>query len=119
AGGNLKRIDADGTGLQVLAPAAAGQRGSWGIRGVILFKPNGAAGIYQIPAVGGASTPVTSVDFKSGEVDHSVPQFLADCGRFLYRIERTRGSVGAPDSATLCVASLDGNVSGRIFNGHS
>jgi eukaryotic-like serine/threonine-protein kinase len=119
AGGNLKRIEADGTGSQVLAQASTGQRGSWSKTGVILFKPSGTTGIHQIPAAGGSPVPVTTVESNRGESDHAVPQFLPDGERFLYRVERTRGAVGLQEEATLYVGSLDKKVKSRLVDANS
>jgi Tol biopolymer transport system component len=83
ADGKLKRVDADGGGLQVLADAPTPQGGSWNREGQILFAPDYHS-IYKISAAGGMPTLVKNADPKSQNENILAPQFLADGRRFLY-----------------------------------
>jgi len=84
AGGKLKRIDPDGTGLQVLCDASAARGGAWGSTGIILFAPTEASTLYQIPANGGTPKQVTTLNTGRGESSHRWPIFLPDGRHFLF-----------------------------------
>jgi len=102
ADGKLKRIDADGGGLQVLADAPVPQGGTWSREGLILFAP-GYRSFYKISATGGMPTLVKNADAKSQQPENILgPRFLADGRRFLY----WRGT-SSRDVSGVYVASLD------------
>jgi DNA-binding winged helix-turn-helix (wHTH) protein/Tol biopolymer transport system component len=84
AGGKLKRIDSDGTGLQVLCDASAARGGAWSSTGIILFVPTEASTLYQIPANGGTPREVTTLNTGRGESSHRWPIFLPDGRHFLF-----------------------------------
>src|SRR5207244_4751369 len=83
AGGKLKRIDADGGRLQVLADAPVPQGGTWNREGVILFSPDYRS-LYKISATGGMPIAVKNADDKRQETENVAPQILPDGRRFLY-----------------------------------
>ncbi len=75
AGGQLRRVSADGGPVQVICRAGL-MGGSWGSNGVILF-PDVYGGISRVPASGGEPTRMP-IDGMSS------PCFLPDGQRFLY-----------------------------------
>jgi Tol biopolymer transport system component/predicted Ser/Thr protein kinase len=80
----LMRMDALGGSPQVLCDAPDFQGGTWNKDGVILFS---AAGVIQrVPAVGGAATPVTTLDTSRQETAHRSPYFLPDGKSFLFTV---------------------------------
>jgi Tol biopolymer transport system component len=114
AGGSLKRIDIDGSNLQLLCDIRAPRGGSWNAQGDILFAPfNSANGtILRIPAAGGRPVSVTRVDPGQGDAYQAWPQFLPDGRRFLYWIGgREVGTyIGSLDDPKLKVRVLPVNV---------
>lgn len=78
AQGGLWRIPvADAAEPQRIADApvdAAG--GTWTEDSRIVFAPLGGEGLMNVPAMGGATTPVTELDGQAGEVEHSWPHVV-------------------------------------------
>ena len=77
--------------------------GTWSRSGTIVF-PTVQGSLLAIPAAGGETKPVTSVDRSTGEIAHVSPHFLPDGRRFLYVMLNNDGSrnglyVGGIDSA--------------------
>jgi eukaryotic-like serine/threonine-protein kinase len=60
----LRRVDAAGGGMQVLADAAAGRGGAWSATGVIVFSPASGAGLLRVSASTGEVTAATN--FEAG-----------------------------------------------------
>jgi Tol biopolymer transport system component len=101
AQGKLKKVAAGGGLPQVLCDAAAGNGGTWGPTGTILFAPVSDGGLYQVSADGGNPEPVTTR--REGQAGHRYPQFLPDGRRFLFLAQagqRTQSGtyVGSLDS---------------------
>jgi Tol biopolymer transport system component len=84
ADGKLKRVEASGGGLQVLADAPLARGGTWNAEGVIVFAPAGRGGLYRIAATGGVPVQVTDPDPQLHEVSHRWPWFLPDGRHFIY-----------------------------------
>jgi Tol biopolymer transport system component len=84
AQGKLKRIDVAGGLPQTLADASFGLGGTWSKDGVILFSPNLASPLLQIPAGGGTAKPATSKDERRRDRIHMGPSFLPDGRHFLF-----------------------------------
>jgi eukaryotic-like serine/threonine-protein kinase len=80
--GRLKKVPAAGGPPESIAPATTFLGGSWNRADVILFAD--AAGIFRVPASGGAPVPVTSVAGTTGGGAHLFPRFLPDGRHFLY-----------------------------------
>ena len=80
--------------------------GTWSRDGVILFAPNEAGGLFQIPATGGEPRQVTVPD-PAEERGHRNPYFLPDGRHFLYQ---AGGStvVGSLDSKEVKQVLTDG-----------
>ena len=88
----LRRIDAAGGNLQVLADGATAFGISWGARGDILFTRGNTSPISRVSASGGAIEQVTRLE--TGHATHRFPNFLPDGRRFLYYVvgpSRVRG----------------------------
>jgi serine/threonine-protein kinase len=81
-----------------LSPGSPGA--AWGAGDTIVFAA-GAAGLVQVPAAGGAPTPLTAPNVERGEVTHIGPQFLPG-GRELLFTVRT-----AEDGWRIAVMSLE------------
>lgn len=85
AGGKLKRIDQTGGPTQTLAEASSDPRGgAWGPDGTILYSPNTLSPLLKVPASGGQSVPVTTLDASIGETSHRWPSFLPDGRHYIY-----------------------------------
>ena len=111
ADGRLKRVDASGGGLQVLADAPLGRGGTWNAEGVILFAPGGRGGLYRVPATGGTPVQVTELNAKFNEASHRWPCFLPDGHHFVFLV--WNGSTGPQ----LANAPQAGESQGGIFAG--
>jgi eukaryotic-like serine/threonine-protein kinase len=93
-GDGLMRISASGHEPPVrLADSFDGRGATWSHRGVILYAPRPAGGLFRVSAEGGDAVQVTTPDAARGEVAHVRPQFLPDGNRFLYLIKSERAEV--------------------------
>ena len=101
ARGKLKRIEVAGGSPQTLADASFGLGGSWSRDGVILYSPNLASPLLQIPAGGGTAKPATNKDEKRRDLIHMGASFLPDGRHFLFW--------AGPIDAGVYVGSLDTN----------
>ncbi len=100
-GGKLKKVDVNGGAPQVVADAPAGAGGSWNQNGVIVFAPAGAGPLHRVRAVGGSSTPLTTIAAGSPVTSHRHPWFLPDGEHFLF-VAQEHGQIGG----SVHVASL-------------
>ncbi len=103
AGSKLKKIELTGGPAQTLADVLGGGGGTWNRDGVIVFARSFTEGLYRVPAMGGSSVPVTTLDESRKETAHLWPYFLPDGRHFLYlarsaQKENTGIYVGALDS---------------------
>jgi DNA-binding winged helix-turn-helix (wHTH) protein/Tol biopolymer transport system component len=103
AEGKLKRIDSDGSGLQVLCDALVERGGAWSSGGIILFTPMSHSQLYQIPANGGTPRQITTLNTGRGEQSHRWPVFLADGRRFLFFVVNKLN----PEMTGIYAGSLD------------
>jgi serine/threonine protein kinase/Tol biopolymer transport system component len=97
----LKRVDASGGLVQKVCGPCQGAQGSWGKDGVLVFGRVGNA-LSRVSASGGEPSPLTVLDANRKDRGHSLPVFLADGRRFLFRVF----SYGAKSDA-IYWASLD------------
>jgi serine/threonine protein kinase/Tol biopolymer transport system component len=102
--GKLKKVDASGTSVQVLADAPNGRGGSWNKDGVILFTPDVFTGVYRIASNGGTPTEVTTLDAERADSSHRWPTFLPDGKHFLYLAANFSGSF---EKNAIFLGSLD------------
>jgi eukaryotic-like serine/threonine-protein kinase len=113
AGGKLKKVEVNGGAPQVLADAPNGAGGSWNQNGVIIFAPAGAGGLHRVPAVGGSSTPLTTIAPGATFTTHRHPWFLPDGEHFLFLAQEPGqiassvyvASLGTPDRAARLVTA--------------
>ena len=108
ADGKLKRIDATGGTVQVLADAPQGRGGTWNPDGVIVFAPSAADPLMRVAATGGTAAPVTRL--TAGQGSHRWPQFLPDGRRFLFSM-----ATGQVDTHGVYVGSLDEGEPTRVM----
>ena len=106
ADGKLKRISLAGGSAQVLADAPNPRGGTWNRQDVIVFSPATASALMQVPAAGGAVTPVTRL--VPGQTSHRWPQFLPDGRQFLF-------VSGVSSKAAVHLGSLDNPEAKRIL----
>ncbi len=105
ADGKMKKVEASGGPVQILADAASGRGGTWNRADVILFAPNAASGICQTSASGGPVKTLTKFDSLRREDSHRWPFFLPDGRHFLFLGRTTK--TGAGDQDLIYLASLD------------
>ena len=104
ADGKLKRLDLDGGEPQTLATAVP-RGGSWNADGDILFAPNTGSPLFRVPAAGGQTRAVTTLDQQAS---HRYPFFLADGRHFVFLAQ------GPPDTAGIYLGSLDSGQTSRL-----
>jgi Tol biopolymer transport system component/DNA-binding winged helix-turn-helix (wHTH) protein len=91
---SLARIDvAGGLANSITDGVTFFRRGAWGADGTILYATEQT--IYRVPAGGGESVAVTTLDPSVGETAHSAPQFLPDGKHFLYKATNVNWRKGA------------------------
>jgi hypothetical protein len=84
AEGKLQRGALSGEFRQTVCDAPQARGGSWSSRGVIVFAPRAAGGLFQVAATGGSPQPLTTPHRGRQEVSHRWPRFLPDGRRFLF-----------------------------------
>lgn len=107
--GSLKQISATGGVPKIVCAAADGRGGSWNKDDTIIFAPTRESALFQVPAGGGTSRPVTALD-AAGERGHLWPEFLPDGRHFLYLADSA-----TPEFHNLFVGSLDSTERTRVF----
>lgn len=101
----LRIIQAIGGPCREIADVVLGRGGSWSREGIIVFGPRPVGPLHQIPAGGGTSQPVTSLDKTRSEISHGFPQFLPDGRHFLFFASCSR-----PGESSIQVGSVDSAV---------
>ena len=104
ADAKLKRVDLATRQVIGICSAPAGRGGTWSVSDVIVFAPDFQAALVQVPAMGGAPQPVTTL--AALQTTHRWPQFLPD-GRHVLYYSGNHLNIGGQENA-LWVASLDG-----------
>lgn len=107
----LKRIEISGGPAQTLCTVGPFRGAAWGSAGVIVYGPHPLGVLYQIPAAGGLSRPVTTLDPARGEIAHEFPYFLPDGRHFLYFAVSSQ-----PGESSIRVGSLDSMDSKFLVN---
>jgi serine/threonine protein kinase/Tol biopolymer transport system component len=105
--GKLKKVDIfSGRSAQVICDAPHGRGGAWNRDGVILFSPDGFAGLNRVSSAGGTPTAVTQVEASRSEFSHRWPVFLPDGRHYLYlaanfsgKLEKNEIFLGSLDSS--------------------
>jgi serine/threonine-protein kinase len=103
--GKLRRVAVEGGPVTTIAEARDPRGGTWGRRDVIVFAPQGGAGLYMVKAGGGPVTAVTALDSTLGEATHRNPHFLPDGVHFLYLARRA--GAGKGEEPTIYAASIE------------
>ena len=81
AGGNLKKIQAEGGPPQTLCPAIQPRGGTWSQDGVIVFSGNAGNQLYRTSEDGGVATPLT---WREANSEKLWPSFLPDGRHVVY-----------------------------------
>ncbi|MBV9771235.1 MAG: PD40 domain-containing protein, partial [Bryobacterales bacterium] len=97
--GKLRRMDLATLSPTAVCYAPTGRGGTWTSDGRILFSSLASA-IWQVPASGGAPTPLTKFDTANGDAAQYWPQALPG-GNFLYLAQSSK-----PDGSGVYEASL-------------
>ena len=82
--GMLKKVEASGGPVETVCGAEFGRGGTWNQDGLIIFAPNVAQPLFQVPATGGTPVPITQLDASHEENTHRWPQFLPDGKHYLF-----------------------------------
>ncbi len=115
-GDKLKKIEAGGGPVQLIAEARGRFDGSWGADGVILLDGGPGDSILAVASTGGAVKAASILDRDRGEVSHAWPSFLPDGKRFLFVADQAASQLdliklGRLDSfETTVVDSCDSRV---------
>jgi serine/threonine protein kinase/Tol biopolymer transport system component len=97
----LKTVAAAGGPAEVVCTAPFGRGGTWGRANVIVFAPDANGPLHTVPASGGVSTAITTLDQSRKEMGHRFPFFLPDGDHFLYA-----AIPGVDDSYEISAGSL-------------
>jgi Tol biopolymer transport system component len=82
--GKLKKISVDGGTPESICNAGDGRGATWSENGAIVFAPESAGALFQVPQGGGDVRPVTVLDAGRKETGHRWPFFLPDGKHFLF-----------------------------------
>jgi serine/threonine-protein kinase len=88
ADGALKKVPLAGGPVVVLCPVDLVFGATWGSTNQIVFAAV-RGGLQQVSAAGGTPTTVTTLESKSGEVSHRLPQFLPDGKTVLFTVTKS------------------------------
>jgi serine/threonine protein kinase len=110
AGGKIKRVDIAHRLLRTVCevPGAEYFGGTWNQHNTIVFS-SGLA-VLRVPADGGQSAPITTLDRSRGETAHRYPAFLPDGRHFIYSIHSAD-----PANAGVYVGALDSPDRTRVL----
>ena len=112
ANSKLKRIDANGGVVQMLADVTSDPRGgTWAPDNTILFSPGTIAPIYKVAATGGEVTQVTTIDESLAHSSNRWPSFLPDGRHFLYFARGTKD-----ETEGIFVGSLDSSETKLVLH---
>ena len=103
ADGKLKKINLQGRTVVTITDAPNIRGEAWTPSDTILFAPNNAAPLMQVPAGGGEPTPFTSL--AEGELSHRWPQVAASGRAMVFTIWNDTGFEGG----RIAVQRLDGS----------
>lgn len=109
----LKTIGIAGGEVVTLCDASFESTGAWNRDDVILFTPRGNSPLFRVSASGGTTTPVTTLETASGDVQHSFPFFLPDGRHFLYFVVGSQASRTVPRG--VYVGALDSTAPGKLI----
>ncbi|MCX6545425.1 MAG: protein kinase [Acidobacteria bacterium] len=103
AKGALRKAPLSGGAATTICDTAAIYGASWGSNDTIVYART-RGGLWLIPSGGGTPQPLTTLDAKTGEYSHRLPQFLPDGQAVVFTTVRH----GLPDwrDARLWIVSL-------------
>jgi Tol biopolymer transport system component len=113
--GQLKRIEATGGEVVVVAEPALAATGAWSASGEILFTPTAASPLSAVAAGGGTPRAVTTLDEAAGEQAHRNPSVLPDGRRFVYVAVGGRNGTSAARRSVF-VGSMDGDPAVHVLD---
>ncbi len=102
ADGKLKKTEAGGGPIQILADAPQGRGGTWSTEGLIIFAPDIEGPLMTIPAGGGKLTALTKLPGEKWT--HRNPHVLPDGRHVLYTTRETR----VQQFGSIAMISVDG-----------
>jgi len=112
----LRRLDlATGSVVTLVDHIESGRGGTWSKKGVILYTPSFASGLFRVSDAGGTPQAVTTLD-TTVITTNRFPQFLPDGKHFIY-LAASHLPHGAP-SAVYC-GSLDGGTPVKVLESKS
>jgi Tol biopolymer transport system component len=113
ADSQLKRIEARGGAVQIVAYALGGTTAAWGADGTILFSTTATPILHRVNAAGGAVEAATTATPES--TGHRHPQFVPGTNQFLFFTggpEAIRGvyvgTLGSLDATRLVASDTQG-----------
>ena len=119
----LKKVSITGGTPLVLCNVALSRGATWGESGAIVFAPNPASGLMQLPAAGGTPVPLTKLE--QGESGHRWPQFLPGGDKVLFTSygqggDRNAGIIEIVDlkSGKRTVVHRGGTYARYVASGH-
>ncbi len=114
----LKKVEAAGGPPLTISDAPDARGGAWSKDDMILFTPTYPGPLYLVPAAGGKTTALTTLDTARKEIAHRWPCFLPDGKHFLYfNLTSNIGALG--ESNAIYVASLDLKVNKLLVRASS
>jgi eukaryotic-like serine/threonine-protein kinase len=101
----LKKVSIQGGAPLTLCDAVGDERGAtWAPDGTIIFAPSPTSPLLRVPASGGTSQPITTLDRKNGEYSHRWPEALPG-GRAIVFVQQ--GASATMRDLAIAVLSLD------------
>ena len=116
ADGKLCKVQIEGGVPVALAEARAPRGVSWLPDGSLVFSPMFSAGLWRLPAAGGAPVQVSSLDSTRGERSHRWPQALPD-GRTVIFTVGLVSSPGDYDASRIDALRLDTGERRTVLEG--
>ena len=112
ANGSLKKVRTGGGTPEIVCGAEAMPGGgTWNRKGVILFAPSLADGLYRVAENGGKPQPVLTLDSSKYERSYLWPQFLPDDKNFVFFVE-----TDLSNTTGVYVGTLDPPEHHRLFS---
>ena len=109
AGGDMKRIEIDGTALVTLAAAPVPKGATWNRNGTIVFTPGGNRTLSAISDSSDGLRQLGFLDTDRDEFLHRYPVFLPDGSRFLFVVQ-----AAGPENSGLFVGSVDSELKKKV-----
>jgi serine/threonine-protein kinase len=113
----LKKVSVGGGAPVVLADASLPRGGTWARDDTIIFAPGFNSALSRVPAGGGKTEPLTTLDTSSGELSHRWPELLPDGKTVLF----TAANPASPswDDARIMAVSLESGERRLVLAGGS